>query len=495
MLNRGSSYSDGRRGAGRFVKLGLLGAALLAVVFLLVFVVNWGLSKSKKTELYEEGTYLKGVRIEGIDVSNMTISDASNLVILEARDMLDTLGMRFIVGPNTYTLTGTQLGALVDYTSAMKEAMLFGRDGSRLENAKNKKRAEEEGVDFSLKIVLDEEELTRQLEELAPAFSTIAADAYVSIDTRVEEDGFKVYSEVVVNEEVVGRKVDVQKLKEDILEAFEKGMYERPVLAEFEETLPGISSEAVQQNCQLMSEFTTTFESSEANRIYNIWKMSGVTAGITLQPGESWSINAAAGDRTVENGWAEATGISGGAYVTEAGGGICQVSTTLYVALLKAEVEVEKRSHHSWPVDYVSPGLDATISTGGPDLVFKNNYDAPIYITTECDGRKDKKVTVRVYGPPMNYTVDFEVEKIKDDEPLEEPMVVLDGQLAPGEEKWIKPRKNQVVVLVWKKKIDKATGEQVGDRELLYTDTYKAQAGEKAVGPETTTSTTGTGTP
>ena len=118
-----------------------------------------------------------------------------------------------------------------------------------------------------------------------------------------------------------------------------------------------------------------------------------------ILPGETWSINEEAGPRTYSRGWKGAPGISDGEYKEEAGGGICQVSSTLYGAVLRGEVEVVDRSHHSWPLDYVPGGLDATISTGAPDFVIKNNYDVPIYIIAKCDGEGAKTIQVQIYGP------------------------------------------------------------------------------------------------
>lgn len=94
-----------------------------------------------------------------------------------------------------------------------------------------------------------------------------------------------------------------------------------------------------------------------------------------------------------------AAGISDGQYVDEPGGGICQVSSTLYIALIKSEVEIVTRSHHSWPLSYVPTGLDATISTGGPDFVYRNNYDTPIAVVVTVDGKDERSITVKVHGP------------------------------------------------------------------------------------------------
>lgn len=467
-------------------------AGVLVVVIAIIWIASGGKGGSQEiTDFFSSRkTFKEGVKLVGVDVSGLTAEEATGLVKNAAEKKLKTVEITVRAGEKGITLDSAALGMTYSIEKALEDGITFGRD-SGVTNVASAGAGE-----FDAEYAWSREAIELALANIAETMNVPAVEPYAQpiLDWESEE-------RFTFVEGVQGTELNIADTADAIEYALRTRVFDAKIDAVMSAVLPTKTIEEVRAVTQLIASFTTKFsaprnDETKQNRKFNIKKASDIINGYVVQPGEEWSFNTVVGPRTYDLGWKGANGISGGKeYTTQAGGGICQVSTTLYVALLKAEVEVEKRSHHSWPVDYVSPGLDATISTGGPDLVFKNNYDAPIYITTECDGRKDKKVTVRVYGPPMNYTVDFEVEKIKDDEPLEEPMVVLDGQLAPGEEKWIKPRKNQVVVLVWKKKIDKATGEQVGDRELLYTDTYKAQAGEKAVGPETTTSTTGTGTP
>ena len=126
----------------------------------------------------------------------------------------------------------------------------------------------------------------------------------------------------------------------------------------------------------------------------------------------------------------------------EPGGGICQVSSNLYNALLKAEVEIVDRSHHSWPLGYVKTGLDATISTGSPDFVFKNNYDVPIAIVVDCDAVNSRKITVSVYGPARDYAVKLESDIISETEPTEEMEIIYDSSMDEGETQIVKKRHN-----------------------------------------------------
>ena len=117
--------------------------------------------------------------------------------------------------------------------------------------------------------------------------------------------------------------------------------------------------------------------------------------GMIVQPGEIVSFNKTTGPRTEENGYSKANIIVGGVYVDGIGGGVCQASTTLYNALLLADIEIISVTHHSLPSSYVPLSFDAMVSGDYSDLIFKNNLECPIYIRTKCD---ENNVSVEIYG-------------------------------------------------------------------------------------------------
>ena len=150
----------------------------------------------------------------------------------------------------------------------------------------------------------------------------------------------------------------------------------------------------------LIAEYTTRFDRSPLNaenRVGNIKKAAGLVNGTVLSPGETFDTNAVLGDRNEENGWFTAPGIVNGKYKQEYGGGVCQVSTTLYNAVLLADLKVNERTPHSIPVSYVDLGRDATISTGGPNLVFTNSSSCALTISAVVD-EADESITVRIFG-------------------------------------------------------------------------------------------------
>jgi hypothetical protein len=138
--------------------------------------------------------------------------------------------------------------------------------------------------------------------------------------------------------------------------------------------------------------------------------------GTVLYPGEEFSAERAVGPTTAENGFLPGDTYEGGKVVQTYGGGVCQTSTTLYNAVIRAELEVTERHNHSFLVSYVDPGFDAAISEGTLDFRFRNNTDAPVYIQAIT---KDGYLTFNIYGHetrPSNRTLNFEsrIEETKE---------------------------------------------------------------------------------
>jgi vancomycin resistance protein YoaR len=172
--------------------------------------------------------------------------------------------------------------------------------------------------------------------------------------------------------------------------------------------LPTYNTEEIKANTVLVASASTTFtDASSSGRAKNIKKMCEMLSGSVVMPGEEFSVNDTAGARSLANGWFLAKGIENGVYTDQPGGGICQVSSTMYNSLLKADLEITSRRPHSIPSSYIKRALDAAISTGGPDLKFKNNTEWPVYLILRVDESAgtskgtNKKVIIEVYGRPL----------------------------------------------------------------------------------------------
>lgn len=142
-------------------------------------------------------------------------------------------------------------------------------------------------------------------------------------------------------------------------------------------------------------EFTTNFENSSINRKDNIRLATRIINGSVINPGEEFSFNKTVGARTVERGFKTAKIITDGKFVDGVGGGVCQVSTTLYNAALLSGMFISEQHSHSLAVSYVEPSFDAMVSSDYCDLKFKNLGKTPIFISAKAD---DVSVTFTFYG-------------------------------------------------------------------------------------------------
>lgn len=145
----------------------------------------------------------------------------------------------------------------------------------------------------------------------------------------------------------------------------------------------------------LLASYSTTFSTSNTNRTTNIKLASNKINGVVLMPGETFSYNKVVGKRTAAAGYKSAAVYVNGRVENGIGGGICQVSSTLYNTALRANLEIVKRSNHRFATGYVPLSTDATVSWGGPEFIFKNSRKYPVKIVSRVNGGR---ITVSIYG-------------------------------------------------------------------------------------------------
>ena len=151
----------------------------------------------------------------------------------------------------------------------------------------------------------------------------------------------------------------------------------------------------------LLSSKTTYLSGSSAARIGNITLAASRIDGTVLLPGQTFSYNDALGQRTIAAGFQAAGAYANGQVVQEVGGGICQVSSTLYYCAMVANLQIDARTNHYFNVGYIEPGMDATVSWGGPEFKFTNNRTFPIVIRAHVAGGG---VTVEIWGTDVDGT-------------------------------------------------------------------------------------------
>ena len=229
-----------------------------------------------------------------------------------------------------------------------------------------------------------------------------------------------------------GKAVDQEKLAADLVEAVTSGNYDAVIQAEVNETAPELSEADAREQYQRLSTFTTETTANE-KRNTNVKLAAQAINGTIVQPGEEFSFNKVVGPRTAEKGYQEAAAYSGGEVVQEPGGGVCQVSSTMYRVAFQSGMQITYRRSHTFEPNYVTPGQDAAISWDIPDFRFINTSKAAIGIRANYSNRK---MTVSFYGVPvLEEGITWSLESEKTDElPPPEPTYVEDPTLDPGTE-------------------------------------------------------------
>lgn len=222
----------------------------------------------------------------------------------------------------------------------------------------------------------------------------------------------------------------------------------------------------------LMSKFTTSYDVAKVNRTWNILLASRSIDMLILPPGGIFSYNEVVGPRTAERGFKEAQVIGADGFVPGLGGGICQVSSTVYAAALYADLEILERINHSLPVAYVPMGLDATVVYDTQDLKIRN--DTPGYVLLSVRNDTPGELTVRIFGSQKPPALAFETEIIGTHRPPVRK--VADPSLPPGGRRTISPGQPGYMVLTYRV-------EPGGKRRQISTSHYRPLPAIVAEGP------------
>lgn len=462
----------------------LLAGVLICVIIIAAISNNSGADAvADMDKLMQSGKRFKaGVKLIGVDVSGMTPEEATGLVKNAAEKKLKTVALTVNCGDMSWTLDASAMGMSYDITSALADGLNYGRgqDGDTVFIT-----GAGEG-EFDAEYTWERDMILSALSAMGETVNTEAAVAYAEpITDWTQEERFNYYT----GEE--GRTLNEEATADAIEAALGSGNFDCTIDATINAVLPGGSIDELRANTVLIASYTTKFsaakdDETKQNRKYNIQKAADIINGNVIQPGEEWSFNTVVGPRTYELGWKGANGISGGKeYTIQAGGGICQVSTTLYNALLCANMEIVDRRAHTIPSDYVPIGLDATVDTRGIDFVWKNNTDFPVYIfarvqNVEGSSRRNT-ITVYIYGSPLPDGVTYQSrnEIIEQRSRLEEVIYTQDATIATGYQLERVQGHQYYVAEAYQ---DKYVDGKLVESKLLYTDTYKGNPPEISIG-------------
>lgn len=506
-----------------FVFLPLLILALIILFFSTIFAL---LNINKNT-------IINGIYIQGIPVSGLTVEEAKNKVSYEIQEQLSK-EITLKHGDYSITILPSQINMSFDIDLAVNAAYSLGRSGNIFINNFTILNALSSNLNVGPSIYYD----TDLFNNLVTEIDTNLPDAVVNPSYYIDnnsliisngKDGVIVDSNALIqeilflltnsNDNIVIDMPVIKTLAKDIdIDAIYNEIHKEPVDAyyqtnpyvvypssnglDFDISLDEVKSQltAYQEEYiiplktlypnvttnqigteafpDLLSEFTTSFTSSNSNRSTNIILSSSKINGTVLMPGETFSYNQVVGQRTAAAGFKPAPAYLNGKVVQEYGGGICQVSSTLYNAVLYANLEITERTNHGFKPSYVKPGLDATVSWGGPDFRFTNNRNYPIKIICDTSG---KVLRIYIYGlkTDNDYTVVLDAQYIST--VYAQTIYQKDSSLATGETKVIQSGSNGCRTATYKSLYDSA-GNLVST-ECISRDTYNPHNKIIAVGP------------
>ena len=477
---------------------------------------------------------ISNISIEGIEVGGLTKKEAEQKILEKIEKNVE---QNIIVKTNDfeYQFQLSQIEAKYDTNKAIEDAYSIGRDGNIFKNnleifkRKIKNKNIEVGIDYNQELLdniineiavkipgavekpsycIEDKKLTitkgkagntinkeKFKEEVIKRLELEKQNEPIELEIiNVEPEAInidKIYSEVhkeaknayytkdpfQVYPHVDGVDFDLEAAREMLKEDKEEYVIDLKITTP-EITTNRIGSEAFPD---LLSTFSTKYDASNTPRTTNLKLAMNKLNGVVVSPGETFSYNKTLGKRTAEAGYREAGGFAGGRVVQTLAGGICQISSTLYDAVVYANLEIVERHNHMFLAGYVGAGKDATVVYGAYDFKFKNTRKYPIMLKTSIGSGVAR---IDVFG--IKEDVEYEVEissKILSYTPFK---VVRenDSSLAPGKERVAQNGMNGCKSITYK--ILKLNGKEVS-RTLLSSDTYDPMNKIIKVGPSKTT--------
>lgn len=379
----------------------LLTFAVALVGFVFAFDVE---SVSAATE----EVITNGVRIGSIDVSGMTKAEAKSAVDEYVNSLLsNTFTLRGEKG--SMEITAEQMGLTAEADLCIEEAYAVARSGNLIHRYKEVKNLERDNLMLDLDLKIDKQLTARLIYDKLNELELPAKDSGMTLNNGVftyipGENG----TEINIIDSVL--------MIQDFLNDTWTGENNEITLISESVEARGTEEELAKVR-DLLGTYTTDFTTSEAGRKQNVENGCSKVNGTLVYPGDEVSVYKLTSPYTIENGYGVGGAYLNGATIDSIGGGICQVSTTLYNAVIRAEIDVIMRYNHSMLVTYVNPSEDAAIAGTYKDMRFVNNLEYPIYIEGYC---ANNKITFNVYGVetrPANRVVSFESETLSGTDP------------------------------------------------------------------------------
>lgn len=389
----------------------------------------------------------EGVKIDGVDVGGMNRYQAMQSLHQANESLQSNLQLRVEVDGAVYMITQQQLPFGRNTVEIIHAAYAIGRQGFPWMVGSDK-------TPFDIRY-----EHTRHIQDVGAQFETQAAFSQEAVRHVAMQLAEKVNKDpqnaqlasfdfdsrsFSVSREITGTKLDIEAAAASIMQTLKNGQDHGSISLQTEKILPQITAVELQNSLSLVSSFSTKTSGDEL-RNTNIALAARAIHGTALLPGESFSFNRVVGQRTAQRGYQLAPAIAGGVLFDDIGGGICQVSSTLFNAAALANMSIQTREPHAWPVSYVEKGLDATVNWPNIDFVFKNDTKSPVFIVSSY---KNRQLIIELYGmrKEERESIRLETAVISTSQPPSSPKYQQNTNLLPGEERELKKARNGFVV-------------------------------------------------
>lgn len=395
--------------------------AAAVIFFTIAALMSFKAEKAYGYVVNDDGRIKDGIYAGAIDLSGMSGDEARSAVSKYIAGLSGMTVRLNTVDDNFVEVSAGSLGMTWKNPEIIDEATALGREGNIVARFKELKDLERSGKVYDIKLQFDENSIKNIISEKCTIYDRTAVDASL----KRESGSFT----VTPGQDGVAVDIDasVTKIKDYMETLWTRGAADIELATVTVE--PRGRTEDLEQVKDVLGTFTTNFSTSASGRSANVRNGCSLINGTLLYPGEQLSVYEKVSPFTEENGYYLAGSYNNGLVVETLGGGICQVSSTLYNAVIRAELQVDERSNHSMVVSYVDLSADAAISGTSKDFKFTNNSEYPIYIAGSTSD--EKKITFTIYGKetrPENRTLEFESEMLSETVPEGEKIIADPSQ-------------------------------------------------------------------
>lgn len=333
-----------------------------------------------------------GLRFDGRPITGLTQQEAMQLFEAKAQALIPEPAIILNDGDKSYPIPAASIGLKADTEKALKEAYGAGRTGNDLQCLFDALDCALLGRTIELTGTWDEDKLDAELKKTAAAIDRPPVEGLVWIDAKGIQH----------RPAQEGRKLDTAAVKNALVPKLKELRLPQTAELPVEVTPPAIANDMYTSVNSVLAEYSTAYIAN-SNRGENIEIAAEKLNHHILLPGQEFSFNGTVGSRVLSEGYLDAPVIVDGKVEQDIGGGVCQVSSTLYNAILLAGLTPTVRTSHFYPSSYVPAGLDATVADGQIDFCFRNDLPHSVYILAGASGGT---LTVAILGAAED-TVDY----------------------------------------------------------------------------------------